>query len=190
MKPITTSRLVSRNWEERDRDLFHRINSDADVMAFFPFRRTRAESDAMFDRLRAAIERDGFGFAALELRQSGQCIGFAGLSAVNDVPALPPGTIEIGWRLAPEYWGKGYATEAAEAQLARGFDEMALDQIVSFAVWNNARSLAVMKRIGMRADPAHDFDHPNVPHTHPQLKRHAFHSIARAEWYTCRGDGR
>jgi len=113
--PIRTERLILRNWEERDRELVHRINSDERVMEFFPFRRSRAESDAKMDEWRAWIEADGYGFAAVEIATSGECIGFVGLFDTEDLPGLPEGTVEIGWRLAPEYWGHGYVTEAAEA---------------------------------------------------------------------------
>ena len=158
MTPIRTERLLIRNWKDRDRALFHRINSDEEVMAFFPFRRTQAESDAFLDRLRSSIEQYGFGFTALENLETGACMGFAGLNRQSVVPTLPPDTIEIGWRLAPEYWGKGYVTEAAKALLAFGFRHFGLDEVVSFAVWNNDRSTAVMDRIGMRRDLAGDFD--------------------------------
>ena len=95
---------------------------------------------------------------------------------------LPGGTIEIGWRLAPEFWGQGYVTEAAEAWLAYGFETLDLDEIVSFAVAENHRSIAVMKRLGMRADPEADFDHPTVPESHPHLKRHVLYRLSRADW--------
>lgn len=181
MKPIRTERLILRNWEDRDRDLFHRINSDARVMEFFPFRRDRAQSDAKMDELQADIDRDGFGFAAAEIGVTGQCAGFAGLSPAH-LPFLPAGSVEIGWRLAPEYWGKGYVTEAARAWLAFGFEKLGLNEIVSFAVWNNDRSTAVMRRIGMKADPATDFDHPAIPDSHPELRRHIFYRLSRQDW--------
>ena len=114
MNPIRTERLILRNWQERDRDLFHRINSDEQVMEFFGMRRARAESDALFDKLRGNVERDGFGFAAAEIASTGECIGFVGILRTDLEPFIPQGTLEIGWRLAPEYWGKGYVTEAAE----------------------------------------------------------------------------
>jgi RimJ/RimL family protein N-acetyltransferase len=182
MKAIRTPRLLLRSWEERDRDLFHRINSDPVVMEFFPFRRDRAQADAKMDELRAAIERDGFGFAAMEVIQTGRCAGFAGLSRPHDLPMFPKGTIEIGWRLAPEYWGKGYATEAAEAWLAFGFETLGLDEIVSFAVAANRRSTAVMERIDMKADPASDFDHPAIGEDYAHLRRHAVYRLPRADW--------
>lgn len=182
MKPLRTGRLIIRNWEERDRDLFFRINSDDSVMEFFPFRRDRAAADALFDRLRNGIAENGYGFAAVEIAATGECIGFTGIHATHIEPILPVGTIEIGWRLAPEFWGHGYVTEAAEALLAFGFGELGLNEIVSFAVWNNHRSTAVMQRIGMRPDPAGDFDHPNVPDTHPELRRHVLYRLTHADW--------
>ncbi|WP_166163285.1 GNAT family N-acetyltransferase [Chelativorans oligotrophicus] len=182
MNPITTDRLILRNWEERERGLFHRINCDEKVMEFFPFRRDRAASDALFDRLRDEISRLGYGFAAAELKSDGACIGFIGLRPAVGIPSLPDGTVEIGWRLAPEFWGKSYATEAACAWLSFGFETLHLEEIVSFAVWNNARSIAVMRRIGMREIVGGDFDHPGVPDTHPWLKRHVLYRIASADW--------
>lgn len=182
MKPIRTERLILRNWEERDRELFFRINSDETVMEFFPFRRHRALSDALMDRLRDDAASLGYGFTAVEMAASGTCIGFVGLHATEIEPLMPAGTIEIGWRLAPEFWGHGYVTEAATAMLRFGFEELRQPEIISFAVWNNDRSTAVMQRIGMRRDPEADFDHPGVPDTHPELKRHVLYRISRQDW--------
>lgn len=183
MNPIATQRLILRNWEERDRPLFHRINSDDRVMEFFPFRRDRDASDAMMNRLRDGIVEKGFGFAAAEIRETGETIGFVGLHEPGGLPFLPAGTVEIGWRLAPEFWRKGYVTEAAEAWLSHGFESMGLEEVVSFAVADNHRSTAVMKRIGMIHDPKGDFDHPQVPDSHPHLKRHVFYRLPRALWH-------
>ncbi|MBB6464597.1 RimJ/RimL family protein N-acetyltransferase [Aminobacter lissarensis] len=182
MKPIRTERLILRNWQERDRDLFHRINSDDQVMEFFGMRRSRAESDELFDRLATGVERDGFGFAAAEIAASGECIGFVGLLRTDLEPFIAKGMLEIGWRLAPEFWGKGYVTEAADAWLAYAFEVIGEDEVVSFAVWNNNRSTAVMRRLGMQAVPSRDFDHPRVPDTHPALRRHVFYRLSQAEW--------
>ena len=180
--PITTERLVVRNWTEGDRELFHRINSDPEVMAFFPFRRNRAESDDLFDKVRRRIDQLGHGFMAVELTATGECIGFAGLEDPRLEPILPSGTTEIGWRLAPEFWRRGYATEAARGLLKTRVRGARRDEIVSFAVWNNDRSTAVMRRLGMKPDPSGDFDHPCVPDTHPHLKRHALYRLSREDW--------
>lgn len=182
MRPLFSERLVIRNWRDSDRAFFHRINSDEAVMAFFPFRRSRAETDRMLDRLVAHIETTGLGFFAVALGDSDRPIGFAGLCPQDVVPDLPAGAVEIGWRLAPEHWGRGYATEAARRLLAYGFDTHDLAEIVSFAVWNNTRSLAVMERLGMQPVAGGDFDHPRVPDSHPQLKRHVLYRLTRAAW--------
>lgn len=184
MEPIRTERLVLRNWEDRDRELFHRINSDDQVMEFFGLRRSRAESDELFDRLRNNAERDGFGFTAAELKDGGETIGFVGIVRTDLEPFIAKGTMEIGWRLAPEFWGKGYVTEAAEAWLAYAFDVVGEEEIVSFAVANNHRSTAVMQRLGMHYEPSRDFDHPRVPESQPHLRRHVLFRLSRAEWQT------
>lgn len=179
---LRTERLTVRNWIESDRDLFHEINSDPQVMAFFPFRRSRAQSDALFDRIRGTINDTGFGFFAIALHADDRAIGFCGLARTDLEPILPEGTVEIGWRLARPFWGKGYVSEAAAALLGHGFDACGLDEIVSFAVRENIRSTAVMARIGMRPDPARDFDHPRVPDSHPHLIRHVLYAMTRRQW--------
>jgi len=178
---MRTERLILRNWEERDRDLFHRINSDERVMEFFPMRRTRAESDDLMDRLAQGIEQNGFGLAAVEIAQTGQVAGFAGLNITTGIPVTEDGTIEIGWRIAPEFWGKGYVSEAARRWRDVGFDDLGLDRIISFAVADNHRSTAVMRRIGMTERPDLAFDHPKVPGSHPLLKRHVLYEMLPAD---------
>lgn len=177
---LETPRLIIRNWENRDRGLFHALNSDEEVMRFFPFRRTRSQSDELFDRLQKMISETGLGFYALEEKEDGQCIGFAGLARTELEPHLPDGTVEIGWRLAKPFWGKGYVTEAGKALIEYAFGNLDLPEVVSFAVHNNERSTAVMQRIGMTRDPASDFDHPHVPDETPHLKRHVVYRIQAA----------
>lgn len=132
--------------------------------------------------MRGDIESKGFGFAAAEIIATGECIGFVGVTGTEYLPFLPAGTLEIGWRLAPEFWGHGYVSEAARAWLAYGFETLGRDEIVSFAVRDNRRSTAVMERIGMTADPSRDFDHPHVPQSHPHLRAHVFYALKRKEW--------
>lgn len=177
MTILQTQRLIVRNWEDRDRDLFHTINSDDEVMRFFPFRRNRRQSDELFDRLQRMIAETGLGFYALEEKQSGACIGFAGLARTNLEPYFPAGTVEIGWRLARPFWGKGYVTEAGKALLTYAFGPLGLNEVVSFAVHDNERSTAVMQRIGMKRDASSDFDHPKIPDETPHLKRHVVYRI-------------
>lgn len=89
MKPIRTERLILRNWEERDRDLFFRINSDETVMEFFPFRRDRAKADAKMDEIRAENTENGYGWMAAEIAATGDCIGFIGLHDAEIERRLP-----------------------------------------------------------------------------------------------------
>ena len=179
---LETDRLIIRNWRDSDRELFHEINSDPRVMEFFPFTRNRLQSDELLARLRDSIVANGFGFTALELKATGECIGFCGLSR-TDITGLPPGMIEIGWRLAVPHWGNGHVTEAGRTLVDFGFNTLGLDEIVSFAVHDNHRSTAVMQRLGMTRDTARDFDHPLVPDSHPHLKRHVFHALNRKDWH-------
>lgn len=184
MTILETNRLIIRNWEEADRDLFHEINADRKVMEFFPFRRTRPESDQLFDRVRDMIHGTGFGFYAVASRETGEAMGFCGLARANVMPLLPDDTVEIGWRLATRFWGNGYISEAASALLVHGFAHCRLLEVVSFAVASNRRSIAVMERVGMLAEPWRDFDHPRVPDSHPHLKRHVLYSMTQERWQT------
>ncbi len=179
---LETARLRLRDWREGDRDLFHEINADRKVMEYFPFRRTRAESDALFDRLRATILESGLGFHAVALKDGDEAIGFCGLANAGVEPCLPSDSIEIGWRLATRFWGNGYITEAASALLDHGFRTLKLPEIVSFAVATNSRSLAVMKRIGLSHDSTRDFDHPRIPEDRPDLKRHLLYALTAGVW--------
>jgi RimJ/RimL family protein N-acetyltransferase len=179
---LETGRLRIRNWLETDRPLFAEINADPKVMEFFPRRRSRQESDTLMDEVQRRIRETGLGFFALALRDTDEPIGFLGLARTDLAPFLPDGTVEIGWRLAARFWRQGYVTEASEAMLRHGFEKHGLAEIVSFAVANNTRSTAVMQRIGMRRDPARDFEHPRVPGTAPQLKPHVLYAISRNEW--------
>ena len=179
---LETPRLVLRNWLPTDRDLFREINADPDVMVFFPFRRSHAESDAFLEKLNGMFSENGLGFYALELRETGEPLGFCGLTHANMPGIFPAETVEIGWRLAARYWGKGYVTEAATALLDLAFVEKETKAVVSFAVAENTRSTAVMKRLGMRRMASMDFDHPRVPETHPHLKRHVVYAMTPDEW--------
>jgi RimJ/RimL family protein N-acetyltransferase len=178
MKPATLegARVRLRRWEERDREPFAELNADPVAMQYFPSTLTREQSDAVIDRLQAAIDERGWGFWCLEV--GGGCVGFTGLAIPSfDAPFMP--AIEIGWRMLPRYWGRGLATEAARLALAWGFDVLEAREIVAFTVPANARSLAVMDRLGMRRDPAGDFEHPRIPVGHP-LRRHVLYRISRA----------
>jgi RimJ/RimL family protein N-acetyltransferase len=143
------------------------MNSDPKVMEHFPGVLTRAQSDALVERIEAGFEANGFGLWALELQATGEFVGFAGL-AVPEFEAHFTPAVEVGWRLAHPAWGNGYATEAGRAALGFGFERVALAEIVSFTTAANRRSRAVMERLGMSRDPADDFENPSLPPGHPQ----------------------
>ena len=179
---LETPRLVIRNWQASDRDLFREINADPKVMEFFPFRRSPEEADAFLSRLNGMIGDNGLGFYALELKATGEPIGFCGLSLANMPSIFPAETVETGWRLATRFWGNGYVTEAACALLDFALAEKNIKAVVSFAVAENRRSTAVMERLGLHRIPHLDFEHPRVPDTHPHLKRHVVYAVTQDEW--------
>lgn len=152
------------------------MNADSLVMEHFPERLTRKQSDDLIEAIEAGFESNGFGLWALELRATGEFVGFTGLAKPSFDAHFTP-AVEIGWRLDRPAWGKGYATEAAAAALAFGFEQAGLVEIVSFTTVANVRSRAVMERIGMTHDPADDFDHPGIPAGHPQ-SRHVLYRVA------------
>jgi RimJ/RimL family protein N-acetyltransferase len=144
-------------------------------MEHFPGTLTRRESDELVDRIEAGFAENGFFLWAVELRASGEFIGFTGLAAPGFEAHFTP-AVEIGWRLARSAWGHGYATEAARAALEFGFEEVGLKEIVSFTTPLNRRSRAVMERLGMSHDPADDFEHPSLPPGHP-LRPHVLYRL-------------
>jgi RimJ/RimL family protein N-acetyltransferase len=177
---LTTDRLLLRRWRESDRAPFAALNADPEVMRHFPSTRTRAESDAMVDRLDAAIEADGFGLWAVERRDTEEFIGFVGLSRPTFDPRLAD-QVEIGWRLAREAWGHGFATEAAREVVRFAFDPAGADlpALISFTASTNEPSRRVMRRLGMSHDPADDFEHPALPPGHA-LRPHVLYRLSRA----------
>lgn len=156
---IRTARLVLREWREADRDDWAAMNADPQVMEFFPSTLDRTQSDAAFDRISTALEERGWGLWAVE--HEGRFLGFTGLSPVGFEAPFTPAT-EIGWRLRRDAWGFGFAIEAARAAMAFAFDDLGIPELVSFTSVANARSRAVMERLGMTHDPADDFDNPNL----------------------------
>ena len=174
---LTTDRLLLRGFTDADREPFAALNADPRVMEHFPEPLTRERSDAFVDRIAAHWAEQGWGLWALERRDTGQFIGFTGLWPVGFDAPFEPRT-EVGWRLAAEHWGHGFATEAARAALAFGFDVLGRAEIVSFTSRLNLRSQAVMRRIGMRHEPAWDFDHPSVPPGSP-LRPHVTYRVGR-----------
>lgn len=175
MAELTTPRLRLRRWRPADLEPFAAMNDDPVVMEFFPRRLDLAETRQMIGRIEAGFERHGFGLWAVEVPGVAGFIGYVGLSVPVFEAAFTP-CVEVGWRLASMHWGQGYATEGAQAALAYGFGTLGLREVVSFTVPANVRSRAVMERLGMRRDPAEDFDHPLLPEGHP-LRSHVLYRL-------------
>jgi len=171
----TTARLLLRQWRASDRSPFAELNADARVMEFFPSPLTREQSDAMADRCESLIDDRGWGFWAVELKSDRSFIGFVGLSIPAARLPFSPCT-EIGWRLAFDHWGHGFATEAAREALRVGFEVLGLEEVVSFTVVANRRSRAVMERLGMKASGS--FQHPSLP-VGSSLSEHCLYRLRR-----------
>ncbi len=177
MNELRGPRLMLRGWRDDDLDAFAALNADPRVMAFLPARLSRNQSVEMMARMQAHIDANGWGLWAIDF--GGRCIGFTGLSRPRFEAHFTP-CIEIGWRLAQDTWGHGYATEAARLALHYGFDVLQLSEIVSFTTVANRPSQRVMERIGMRRDAADDFDHPALPGH--QLQPHLLYRLSRADF--------
>jgi RimJ/RimL family protein N-acetyltransferase len=176
LAPIRTDRLVLRPWTRADREPFAAMNADPRVMEYFPALLSRAESDATADRIERHFEERGFGLWGVEVPGEASFIGYVGLMVpAFEAPFMP--CVEVGWRLAQAHWGLGYATEGARAALRQGC-ELGLTEVVSMTVLANRRSRRVMEKLGMKRDPADDFDHPRLPPGSP-LRRHILYRLSR-----------
>ena len=182
---VHTERLLLRGWRDHDLEAFAALNADPEVMQHFPALMTREESDAFIGRQLEAWGANGLGLWAVERCVDGVFIGFTGLTRPRFEAHFTP-AVEVGWRFARHAWGQGYATESARAALAYGFETLGLDEIVSFTSPSNVRSWRVMERLGMRRDPADDFDHPRVPEG-STLRRHVLYRLRRSDWVRNRG---
>jgi len=182
---IRTPRLLLRDWCDADLEPFAALNAHAEVMRYFPAPLSRAESDALAARIRAELAERGFGMWAVESPGEAPFLGFVGLAAPAFRAPFTP-CIEIGWRLAWRFWGKGYASEAARGVLDRAFGELGLREVVSFTTVTNTASRRVMEKLRMRRDPREDFEHPSLAAGHP-LRPHVLYRIRRDEWHEALG---
>lgn len=177
---LETSRLWLREWRVEDREPFARMNADPRVMEHFPKLLSPEESDAMIDRIEQIFLEQGFGLWALERKDNGAFIGFTGLGIPRFESWFTP-CVEIGWRLAFEAWGQGFATEAAQRALAFGFENLGLEKIVGFTSIPNVRSQRVMQKLGMRHEPEWVFEHPLVAEG-SRLRTHLLYAMERGEF--------
>ena len=177
---LETDRLWLRHWIDEDLEAFAELNADPAVMEFFPEALNREQSDALATEIRRRMNANGWGMWAVEVKASGNFIGFVGL---NTNTVTPRGeNVEIGWRLNKQSWSQGYATEAAIAALRFAFDELGLDSVVAFTTVNNLRSRAVMERLGMQ-NTGENFNHPKIAEGHP-LQEHVLYEIKAGSNYS------
>ena len=176
---LQTDRLLLRQWVDQDLSGFAELNSDQETMEFFPALLSREESNAVAEKCQSLISERGWGFWAVELKSSGEFMGLVGLHIPKpNLPFSP--CVEIGWRLLKKYWGKGYATEAAQESLVYAFNTLNLNEVVSFTTVSNLRSRYVMQRLGF-SNTHQNFEHPGINKDHP-LSEHVLYKITRQEW--------
>jgi RimJ/RimL family protein N-acetyltransferase len=171
---LRTPRLLLREWRDEDAEPFAAMSADPEVLRYLP-----APDEGWVARQRTHFAEHGFGNFVVELPGEASFIGVVGLNHVRWTLAFTP-AVEAAWRLAPAYWGKGYALEAARAALDDGFGRIGLEEIVAYTVPANRASRQVMERLGMTRDPAEDFDHPSRPDGDP-LRRHVLYRLRRQE---------
>jgi RimJ/RimL family protein N-acetyltransferase len=175
---IETARLLLRGWRGDDVEPWIAMNADPRVSEFLGRPHGRELDVSLAESMRDRLAAHGYGWWVVEVRGGPS---FAGVVALQEVPFEAPFTpaIEIGWRLAPEYWGCGYATEAARGVIRFAFESLGVDQVVAFTAACNLRSARVMQRLGMTNDPRDDFDHPRVE-AGSRLHRHVLYRLHTA----------
>jgi RimJ/RimL family protein N-acetyltransferase len=176
---VTTPRLVLRPFTDMDRAPFFELNTHPLVVESLGSSPTRAQSDQLVDVITEEMASEDFGLWAVEVPGGPAFAGMVGLHRVRPTLPMAP-AVEVAWRLHPDHWGHGYASEGALASLRHGFDAVGLEEIVAFTTTRNTRSQAVMVRIGMRRDAEGDFDHPSLPEDSPR-RRHMLYRIAASQ---------
>ncbi len=175
-----TERLILREWQDKDFEPFFALNQDVDVMRYFPNILSHQETVDLVNRIKHKFKANGYGLYACELKKSGQFIGFIGLNAPDFSAHFTP-RVEVGWRVAKEFWGQGLAVEAAQRCLEIGFKQFGLDEIVSFTAKRNHNSQRVMQKLGMTNNETEDFQHPKLDPKHP-LALHVLYRMPRSLW--------
>jgi len=174
---IDTGRLTLRGWRREDHAPFHAMCNDPRVMRFLGPALSDADVTAAIDRQNHLLDSHGYCFWAIERRSDGAFLGFCGIKPGPDGTPIA-GEVEIGWRLAHEHWGQGYAREAAQATLDWAWDNLDTPQVAAMTVQANEASWGLMMRLGMQRVVGGDFDHPLVPEGDP-LRRHILYRIER-----------
>jgi RimJ/RimL family protein N-acetyltransferase len=177
---LETPRLHLRAWTDDDLPAFATMNADPEVMRHFPEALSRDKSDRLAKCIRDNMTKHGWGLWAVEVKTGPKFAGFVGLAIPSFKAAFMP-AVEVGWRLSRDCWGRGFATEGAQAAVAFAFGRLNLGELVSFTVTATERSRAVMERLAMSHKPADDFDHPLIAAGNP-LRRHVLYRLTQKRW--------
>lgn len=177
---LETKRLILRTWLDSDLEAMSKINEDTKVCEFLPGPFDKKQTQTMIESWMLHYQQKGYGIYAVELKSTHEMIGFLGLWTPTFEAHFTP-AVEIAWRLASKHWNQGYATEGAQAVLDYAFNQVGLNEIVSFTVVNNLPSQRVMQKIGLKHNPLDDFDHPNIDKESP-LRRHVLYSLKRTDY--------
>jgi RimJ/RimL family protein N-acetyltransferase len=170
---IKTERLGLRSWNDNDITEMTALNKDEIVMEFFPSTQDKAKTQDFIKRMQIHQTEHGYCYFAADRLDTGEFIGFIGLSRQNYLTDRPAFT-DIGWRLKQVAWGKGFATEGAKACLQFAFEEMNLDKVFSVCSLINIKSEKIMQKIGMQKEL--EFKHP-VLADYPDLEVCALYVI-------------
>lgn len=177
---IETERLILRTWRKEDTDPYFQINQDLKVIEFLLGPLTMEQVNDFIPAINNHQDKRGYTLWAVELKETGELMGFIGLNYTDWASHFTP-TVEVGWRLGSQYWGKGFSTEGAKASLEYGFKQCGLKEIVSFTVPANVRSLRVMEKIGLKRDVNGDFAHPKLAADH-KLSHHVLYRLSADEY--------
>ncbi|PCI75540.1 GNAT family N-acetyltransferase [Candidatus Aerophobetes bacterium] len=182
MKILETERLILRTWIDTDLQPMCAINQDPKVMQYFPSLQDLDATKHLITKINAHFDTYGYSLYAAVRKDTDEFIGFIGLLNVNFKAHFTPAT-EIGWRLASNQWGQGFATEGAKAVLDYAFKTLEIPEIVSFTATDNAPSKRVMEKIGLSRQKSDDFDHPKLNDNSP-LKRHVLYRLTKEQYQT------
>jgi RimJ/RimL family protein N-acetyltransferase len=180
MNIIETPRLILRTWQDADVEPYWQINQDPKVLEFLLVPLSIEQVRDFIAKNNQIQLQKNYSLWAVELKENRSLIGFIGLN-YTDWPAHFTPAVEIGWRLGSQYWGQGYATEGAVAVLEYGFTKVGLEEIVSFTVPMNERSIKVMQKIGMSNTAEDNFLHPKLTPDH-KLSSHVLYRITKNIW--------
>jgi len=174
---IETPRLILRDWKEEDLEHFRKLNSDEEVMKYFPKTLSEEETDSFYNAINKEFKDYNYGLYAVEVKATKEFIGFIGFHRATFEADFTP-CVEIGWRLKKDAWGKGYATEGAKACLEYGFTNLNFKEVYSFTAKINRPSQNVMKKIGMHF--VKEFNHPKIERN-SNLCRHVLYVIRNTD---------